>query len=118
MTDIVLHDPATYAHGFPYEYFRELRASRPVTEHPLPNGGTFWAVARHADVQRVSRDSETFSNAPNPFIENEGQIDDGSTSELLISKDAPEHIKLRKLINRGLHPQARGRSDRPAARPQ
>jgi cholest-4-en-3-one 26-monooxygenase len=75
-----------------------------VSQHPLPNGGTFWAVARHADVQRVSRDSETFSNAPNPFIENEGQIEDGSTSELLISKDAPEHIKLRKLINRGFTP--------------
>ena len=24
-----LHDPATYAHGFPYEVFRELRDDRP-----------------------------------------------------------------------------------------
>ncbi len=104
MSDLALHDPLTYANGFPYEAFRQLRDDRPVSRHPLPNGKTFWAVTRHADVQRVSRDSEGFVNAPHPFIETEDQQDDGGTSELLISKDAPEHIKLRKLINRGFTP--------------
>jgi cholest-4-en-3-one 26-monooxygenase len=103
MTDIVLHDPATYEHGFPHEYYRELRATQPVTRHELPNGRSFWAVVRHADVQRVSRDSDTFSNAPHPFVDS-AEMEDAGTSELLISKDAPEHIKLRKLINRGFTP--------------
>ena len=104
MSDLVLHDPLTYAKGFPYEAFRHLRDHDPVSQHPLPNGKAFWAVTRHADVQRVSRDSEVFVNAPHPFIETEDDRDDGGTSELLISKDAPEHIKLRKLINRGFTP--------------
>jgi cholest-4-en-3-one 26-monooxygenase len=102
-----LHDPATYAHGVPYDYYRELRANDPVShhEHGSYERG-YWAVARHADVQRVSRDSETFHNAPNPFLmeEGQGQPDDAGANDLLISLDSPEHVKMRKLINRGFTP--------------
>ena len=61
-------------------------------------------IARHADVQRVSRDSDTFSNAPNPFIDGEMAEDDTAMSDLLISQDPPLHTKLRKLINKGFTP--------------
>ncbi|MSW92862.1 MAG: cytochrome P450 [Actinobacteria bacterium] len=81
-----------------------MRDNNPVSRHPLPNGKSFWAITRHADVQRVSRDSEGFINAPHPFIDTDDGGDNAGTSELLISKDAPEHIKLRKLINRGFTP--------------
>src|SRR6185436_17095135 len=48
-----LHDPATYAHEFPYEVFRELRDTDPVShhDHPAWEDG-YWALSRHADVQR------------------------------------------------------------------
>lgn len=104
MTDLALHDPATYAHGFPHEVFRELRATSPVSRQEFPDGSHYYAVVRHADVQRVSRDSDGFANGPHPFVEPVGAVDDAGTSELLISKDAPDHIKLRKLINRGFTP--------------
>ena len=106
---LVLHDPRTYTHGFPYERFRELRASDPVShhEHPAWDRG-YWAVVRHADVQRVSRDSATFRNAPNPFLPDAEYADDAGTSALLISLDAPEHVKLRKLINKGFTPRRVG----------
>ena len=102
-----LHDPRTYDAGVPYEYYRWLRDHDPVShhEHPAYPGG-YWAVTRHEDVQRVSRDSATFHNAPNPFLD-DGTASpdaDAGTSELLISLDAPEHIKLRKLINKGFTP--------------
>ncbi len=102
-----LHHPATYAHGVPYDYYRELRADDPVSHHDHASYERgYWAVARHADVQRVSRDSETFHNAPNPFLmeEGQGQPDDGGANDLLISLDSPEHVKMRKLINRGFTP--------------
>ncbi|HEX7097341.1 MAG TPA: cytochrome P450 [Acidimicrobiales bacterium] len=102
---LVLHDPNTYARGFPHEHFRELRATAPVThhEHPgWPDG--YWAVVRHADVQRVSRDSATFRNAPHPFLDASADRPQSGAEGLLISLDAPEHIKLRKLINRGFTP--------------
>ncbi len=99
-----LHDPHTYTRGFPHERFRALRDHEPVSHHDhpdLPDG--YWVVARHGDVQRVSRDAATFRNAPHPFLEERGQ-DQSATSGLLISLDAPEHVKQRKLINRGFTP--------------
>ena len=69
-TALVLHDPATYTHGFPYDEFRDLRRDAPVShhDHPVWERG-YWAVVRHADVVRVSRDSSTFRNSPHPMVE-------------------------------------------------
>ena len=62
-----LHEPSTYAQGFPYEVFRELRDTDPVSHHDHPGWPDgYWTVSRHADVQRVSRDWNGFRNAPNP----------------------------------------------------
>ena len=101
-----LHEPSTYAHGFPYEVFRELRDSDPVShhDHPAWEHG-YWAVTRHADVQRVSRDWNGFRNAPNPFLPDRAEYgDDAGSSLLMISLDPPEHTKLRKLISAGFTP--------------
>ncbi len=103
-----LHDPHTYDGGVPYEYYRWLRDEDPVSHHDHPNyPGGYWAVTRYEDVQRVSRDSATFHNAPDPFLDDGNMspgADTGGNTELLISKDAPDHIKLRKLVNKGFTP--------------
>ncbi|MGH9026158.1 MAG: cytochrome P450 [Acidimicrobiia bacterium] len=102
---LALHDPATYAHGFPYEYYRHLRDEDPVShfDHPVWERG-YWALARHADVQQASRDTHAFCNAPNPFLEAGAANEQSGTSALLISLDGNEHLQLRKLINRGFTP--------------
>ena len=104
-SELVLHDPATYTHGFPYEHFRDLRRDDPVShhDHPVWERG-YWAVARHADVVRVSRDSATFRNSPHPMIDVGEDDEAGGVSEILISKDPPEHTRLRKLISAGFTP--------------
>ncbi len=101
-----LHDPATYAQGFPYEVFRELRDTDPVSHHDHPGWDDgYWAVSRHADVQRVSRDWNGFQNAPNPFLPDRADFgDESGASLLMISLDPPEHTKLRKLISSGFTP--------------
>ena len=101
-----LHQPETYARGFPYDVFRDLRDHDPVShqEHPLWERG-YWAVTRHADVQRVSRDWNGFHNAPNPFLPGDGElVDESGSSLLMISLDPPDHTKLRKLISSGFTP--------------
>jgi cytochrome P450 len=89
--------------------FAKLRAERPVMFHEepqfdgFPKGPGFWSVTRHADVVRVSRDSET-------FISGKGSNIGDLPVELLeffgsmINMDAPRHTKLRKLVNRGFTP--------------
>jgi cholest-4-en-3-one 26-monooxygenase len=101
-----LHAPSTYARGFPYDVFRDLRDHDPVShhDHPLWANG-YWVVSRHADVQRVSRDWNSFHNAPNPFLPADGEVvDESGSSLLMISLDPPEHTKLRKLISSGFTP--------------
>ena len=86
--------------------FRELRDSDPVShhDHPAWEHG-YWAVTRHADVQRVSRDWNGFQNAPNPFLPDRADFgDEAGASLLMISLDPPEHTKLRKLISSGFTP--------------
>ena len=101
-----LFDPDVFAGGFPHDHFRRLRAEQPVfrAEHPAwPTG--YWNLVRHADVQRVSRNPEVWSNQPTPFLDtNEGAADDAGSQMLLISLDPPDHTKMRKLVNRGFTP--------------
>jgi cholest-4-en-3-one 26-monooxygenase len=104
MTSYALHDPKTYARGFPYESFRELREHDPVSHRDHPGWGGYWVVSRYDDVQRISRDWTGFKNAPNPFLPEAAELLDDATSLLLISIDPPEHTKLRKLISRGFTP--------------
>ena len=100
-----LHEPATYAQGFPYEVFRELRDNDPVSHHDHPAWERgYWALTRHADVQRVSRDWNGFQNAPNPFLPDGPDANEEGTSLLMISLDPPDHTKLRKLISSGFTP--------------
>jgi len=100
-----LHEPATYAQGFPYEVLRELRDNDPVSHHDHPAWERgYWAVVRHADVVRVSRDSTTFRNSPHPMVDVAENDDEAGLSEILISKDPPEHTRLRKLISAGFTP--------------
>ena len=103
--DLPLHDPATYAQGFPHDYFRTLRSEGAIFhfEHPAWEDG-YWAVVRHPELVRVSRESQTFRNAPHPFLESSVDDDQSGTSGLLISLDAPEHQKMRMLISKGFTP--------------
>jgi cholest-4-en-3-one 26-monooxygenase len=102
---LVLHDPATYSHGFPYDEFRRLRDEDPVSHHDHPAWSDgYWAVTRHADVQRVSRDWSAFKNSPHPFLPDTEQYGEDGSSLLMISLDPPEHTKLRKIISSGFTP--------------
>ncbi|WP_420639461.1 cytochrome P450 [Candidatus Poriferisocius sp.] len=106
MEPLNLWNPAAFEQGVPYDYFRYLRDHEPVTWHSHPVWDGFWSVTRHADVLRVSRDTECFSSQPNPFMAGDQppSSTDDATSGMLISLDPPDHTKMRKLINRGFTP--------------
>ncbi|RJL36235.1 cytochrome P450 [Bailinhaonella thermotolerans] len=97
-------DPGLYAAGgIPHDRFRRLRAAAPVYRHA--GEPEFWAVTRHADVVRVSRDSRTFS------VRSRGAMFLEYTDEelavqrsMMMNMDPPEHTRTRSLVNRGFTP--------------
>jgi cytochrome P450 len=109
--------PANYANGFPHEAFTRLRAEDPVhwttesftPEYPFTKepGPGYWAITRHADVDRVVRTPGVFSShvggtmivnlKPGPLALQQRQM---------LNMDPPEHSRLRRIINRAFTPKA------------
>ena len=80
----------------PYVWFTHLRQKAPVSR--MDDNGP-WQVARHADVQRILRDHETFSSevSTRPIEER------GGAPSMLFS-DPPLHHRLRKLVSVAFKP--------------
>ncbi|HVJ95620.1 MAG TPA: cytochrome P450, partial [Acidimicrobiia bacterium] len=110
LSDINLLDMDRFAQGVPHEWFTYLRANAPIYKHPEPNGPGFWVITKYDDVVAVGKDGATYSSdgkrggvvqleepAPGqPSFEGEGN--------LMLTMDAPEHTRYRKLVNRGFTP--------------
>ncbi|MGH0032443.1 MAG: cytochrome P450 [Myxococcota bacterium] len=114
MKPLPLADPATFERGMPHEYFAWLRRNEPLhwTEPYVPEAlpsdaeqRGFWLVTRYADVQRISRDQETFSSERGGSMIRE--LGDEAMAQLrlwMINQDSPHHTRLRKLVNAGFTP--------------
>jgi cytochrome P450 len=94
----------------PYPMLAQFRAHAPVHYAPALKG---WAVFRHADVQRVMRDSQMSADKITPFYT---ALDPTQKSQMatlitylggwLVFKDPPDHTRLRSLIARAFTPKA------------
>ena len=80
--------------------FDTLRVEDPVhwTPEAPPNSG-FWAVTKHADIDAVDRDSETFTSTKYVNLE---EVDDDlmDLRRSMLETDGLRHRALRKLIQR------------------
>jgi cytochrome P450 family 142 subfamily A polypeptide 1 len=84
----------------PHDAFTWMRANAPVYWD-----GHAWGIARHADLKAISKDPRTFSNAG-------GIRADADPLQMMIDMDDPEHLRRRKLVNRGFTPRrVRDRED-------
>ena len=88
--------------------FQTLRREKPISFHAepdtqglVPRGPGYWAVTRHADILRASREPALFCSSkgatsipdmPVPFLEFFGGF---------INMDDPKHIRQRKLVSVG-----------------
>jgi cytochrome P450 len=89
--------------------FAALRRERPVSWHrpaetellPNPDDPGFWAVVRHADIVRVSRDPDVFASG-NEFggvMLEDAPPDLLEAAHSILAMDAPKHARQRKLIS-------------------
>ncbi|MFW3171624.1 cytochrome P450 [Geodermatophilus sp. CPCC 206100] len=107
----VLVDPSTYEDGPPFDVLRRLRAETPVTWveepalHGQPAGPGFWLVLRHADVERVLKDTATYSSWLGAT-----QVRDAAdlpwVRRMMLNMDPPDHSRLRRLLSRSFTPRA------------
>ncbi len=111
-------DPDVLLTGVPLSEHAIARQTSPVhwVEQPQSardgmEGGTgYWAISRHEDVSRVSKDSKNFSSAENSAIIRfpEGMLREMIEFQrvMLLNQDGAEHDATRKIISRGFTPRS------------
>ncbi len=96
--EIPLGDPAFFA-GDPDPAMAELRRRCPVS---WQEGGGFWAVTRHGDIQAIGRDPVTFCSGQGVLMADRGRAIAAEDSILYL--DPPRHDQYRRLVNRAFTP--------------
>ncbi|MGQ0804533.1 MAG: cytochrome P450 [Actinomycetota bacterium] len=109
LSDIDLLDRDRFADGIPHDWFTFLRREAPVYHHPEPDGPGFWVLTKYDDVVAVGRDGATFSSAQERggVVMLEGptaDLGEMPPGNLMLTMDAPEHTRYRKLVNHGFTP--------------
>ncbi|WP_051709086.1 cytochrome P450 [Streptomyces sp. NRRL S-350] len=99
-----LADPALYGAGDPEAVWAALRRDHPVHWNDSPDGGGFWAVSRHADVQRVLKDTAAFTSSQGMRIGHNPTATAEAAGKMLIVTDAPRHAKIRRVISSAFTP--------------
>ena len=104
-------NPAAYADQEHWHAIaRDLRDNAPVLRIEEEGYTPFWAVTRHEDVFRVSRDNEHFLNTRNSVLGPDAQFEFlnsiGIEPKTLIHMDGTEHAEHRGLANAWFRPRA------------
>ncbi|MEY2406662.1 MAG: hypothetical protein QOG39_1578 [Acidimicrobiaceae bacterium] len=92
-----LYDPDGYVAGPPHDEFERLRGEDPVHRQDMPDGTTYWAILRHADVVHVARHPVLFSASTGGVV-----LEDLAPEvlemmrDMVLAMDPPRHIAFRK----------------------
>ena len=96
---------ATWGRGVPHDQFDVLRREAPVYWHPEPAGPGFWAVTKHDDVRRISRDQTTFSSElGGTFIPDQDEEVLAQLRLTILNMDEPKHGNYRRIVAKGFTP--------------
>ncbi|MEX2238758.1 MAG: cytochrome P450 [Dehalococcoidia bacterium] len=95
MVTVTEYDPfAAEVKEDPYPYYEWLRREAPVYHNERLD---IWALSRHRDVNAALRNHEVFSSA-------QGVGPERVNVPMMITKDPPDHTRLRALVNRAFTP--------------
>ena len=96
----------TFINGQPFDTFKQLRAEAPIYWHEedLDFEPGFWALTKHEDIIKVSKDPKTFSSAVGGHLMTMGDpevVDPAAVAAIIgnmIGMDPPEHQIYRKMV--------------------
>jgi len=95
---------AIYAEGVPHDRLDLLRAERPIHHQQIPDERLYdeaWVLTRYEDVLAISKDTEHFNNAHGLNLRASYSDEEGRH---LLNLDDPEHLRLRRMTNKGFTP--------------
>jgi cytochrome P450 len=100
--------PDTYArHGYPHAAWARLRREAPIFWcQPGGDCTPFFAVTKHADIVRISRQPHVLQNGPRLAVFPEGKPPKERIARHLLNMDPPEHAAFRKLASHRFTPRA------------
>lgn len=105
-----LTDSRTFMEHDPFEFFAEVRASKPVYWHASPDGRPgFWVVAGYTDVVSCYGACEALASGRGTVLDVLLRGDDSAGGKMLAVTDRPRHRELRALMWRALSPKVLGR---------
>ncbi|CAM5424079.1 MULTISPECIES: cytochrome P450 [Streptomyces] len=103
-----LTDPATFIENDIHEFWRDVRARRPVYWHePTDRNPGFWVVSRYADVQSLYHHG-ALSSARGNVLDVVLRGDDSAGGSMLAVTDGPRHRSLRNLMFSAFTPRVLG----------
>lgn len=105
LDEVNITSPDGYAlSGYPHSHWAYLRQHAPVFRYQASDEelDPFWAITKWEDVQRISRDPETFSNQTDIILRLDQLAEGGAAPQThhLLDMDPPEHAQYRALVNR------------------
>ena len=108
LEDVCFTDPAFWLRDDREAVFAAFRRDAPVSwqvsTKRIARGG-FWSLTRFNEVEQVSRDWKTFSSRLGSSIEDETE-EMAQTIGGMLNMDAPEHVRLRRIVNKSFAPAA------------
>ena len=104
----------SFIDGQPFDLFKRLRQDAPVYWHEesLDFEPGFWALTKHEDIVRVSKDPLTFSSAAGGHLMSMGDpavVDPSAVAAIIgnmIGMDPPDHQIYRKMVAPSFTPKA------------
>ncbi|MBF9042699.1 cytochrome P450 [Rhodobacterales bacterium HKCCE4037] len=99
--DLGSHD--SFANGAPYNTFARLRREAPCHWSDFDGGKGYWSITRHDDINRMIRDTETFSSAQGIRMEDQ-TYEEYLARRTFQEVDGAEHRKVRMKVTRAFSP--------------
>ena len=99
--DLGSHD--SFAQGAPYNTFARLRKEDPCHWSDFDGGQGYWSITRHADIDKMVRDTETFSSARGIRMEDQ-TYEEYLARRTFQEVDGTEHRKVRMKVARAFSP--------------
>ena len=105
----IFAEPSAYAD--PVAWHRtaaRLRREAPISWVSLPEYQDFYAITKHADIKEIERNSDIFTNAPNPTLMTRADLaaraGEQAAVKTLVQMDGDEHKAHRGIVNEWFKP--------------